>query len=321
MKPAQYRYTIILTLALAGVSQADAIHASPRYLLSPEDLALVEAAACIQPHGLKVDRAVGYDFRGTTNAHARCRSHGTVDGQPMHYFVSCVRESEGWRCTNTLECLRARIGSKEFCLIAPRGRMSEAYGAVKYVVRLGKYDVGEGGVSDDVKPNSRTVYHVGAEEAGERALRIQKHPKWLYVERTPDGYREVPEAEAKVLAAQIEEERGARGPVYNYFWAHHTGSPANCRDAFLPAARIEEIRDGKLVSRTSDEYCGLFNGQPAEDEKRRERNIDFFDLAGDTAFVKATLDHGATVLTDYLVLRKIDGKWKIASSVQTSRSR
>ena len=193
--------------------------------------------------------------------------------------------------------------------------MSEAYGAIKYVVQLGKFDIGQGGVSDDVQPNSRTVYHVHTEPAGERALRIQGHPKWLYVERVPDGYREIPEAEAKVLAAQIEEERGARGPVYAYFYGHHTGNPANFRADFLPTARIEEIRDGKFVSWTLDEYCGQFSGHLAEDWAKRERTIEHTVVSDDTAFVTATLDHGATVLTDYFVLLKVDGQWKIASKV------
>ena len=131
--------------------------------------------------------------------------------------------------------------------------------------------------------------------------------------------REVPEAEAKVLAAQSQEERGARGPVYGYFYGHHTGNPAHFRADFLPTARIEEIRDGKFVSWTLDEYCGQFSGQRAEDWAKRERTIEHTVVSGDTAFVTATLDHGATVLTDYFVLLKVDGKWKIASKVQAAR--
>jgi len=321
MKPGHSRYSILLVLALAGTSLADPIHVYP-YKMSPQDLAAVEAAACTKPYGLKLDSALAYDLRGDTSSNARCRSHDTVDRRPLHYLVYCGREPQGWRCTISGEYLRTKIDSKEIYLGAPRERLSEALGAMRYLVKTGKLDPGRGGISSEVELNRPTIYHVHAEPAGARALRFQQGFEWLYVERVANGgYREVPQAEAAALAADINERRDARGPVYDFFYGHHTGNPEYFRNDFLPTARIEGTRDGKFVSLTIDEYCALFDGKPAEDEGLRERSIEHSDISGDTAIVKATLDHGATMITNFFVLLKVDGKWKIANAVQSERAK
>ena len=322
MKPAHSRFTIIFFLALAQTSLATVFHATPPYPLPAEDFPALEAAACMKPYGLKLDFAVGKFFRDSRYIEARCASHGTVDRHPLHYHVTCYREPEGLRCSYAYEYLLAKFSSKVVYILAPHERLGMALGATKYLVKIGKFDVQQGGISDDVSLKPRTAYHVHTEAAGEHALRIQNGFQWLYVERDATGrYREVPDTEATVLAAQIEEGRNARGPVYDYFYGHHTGNAAHFRDDFLPTARIEGTRDGKFVSWTIDEYCALFDGKPAEDERWRERSIEHSDVTGDTAIVKATLDHGATVLTDYFVLLKVDGRWKIANAVQTERKK
>jgi hypothetical protein len=324
MTAAYARYLAVPAILLAGTALADVLYAMPRYELPREDYPALEVSACMKPHGLKIDRAVAHDGRdGRRNATVRCESHGVVDGRPMYYRVHCVHEDESWRCWNTVEYLQAKHGSKELYIVAPRERMSEAYGATKYALQAGKYDFKWAGISDDVRVGSRTIYHVHVEAAGERAVRIQTHPQWLYVEKTANGngYREVPEAQAAVLSAQIEAEVAARRPVYNYFWGHHTGNARHFREVFLPTAHIEGNRDGKFVSWTLDEYCGLFNGKPADDEKWRVRTIDHTDVSGDSAIVKATLDHGDTLFTDYFLLVKVNGEWKIANKVYTSRKK
>jgi hypothetical protein len=87
------------------------------------------------------------------------------------------------------------------------------------------------------------------------------------------------------------------------------------RQAFLPTAHIEGIREGKFTSWSLDEYCALFTGVPAADEATRQRRIDSIDVSGMAANAKATLVHGAVTFTDYFVLLKIDGLWKIANKV------
>jgi hypothetical protein len=92
------------------------------------------------------------------------------------------------------------------------------------------------------------------------------------------------------------------------------------RQPFLPTAHIEGIRDGRLVSWTLDQYCALFKGAPAPDEASRKRSIDSIDISGTAAMARATLLHGNTTFTDYFVLLKVDGAWKIANKVYSARA-
>ena len=112
---------------------------------------------------------------------------------------------------------------------------------------------------------------------------------------------------------------GIQAAIERYFQGHATGDPSLMREAFLPTAHIEGIRDGEFTSWTLDEYCALFNGNPAPDEESRRRTIDLIDVSGNSAMAKATLRHGATVFTDYFVLLHVEGQWKIANKVYYGR--
>lgn len=115
------------------------------------------------------------------------------------------------------------------------------------------------------------------------------------------------------------EEDGVRVAINAYLQGHVTGDPAYFRKAFLPTAHIEGVRGGKFSSWTLDEYCARAAGVPAADEATRTRSIDSIDIKGDAAMAKATLNHGATVFTDYLLLLKVDGEWKIANKIYAGR--
>jgi hypothetical protein len=121
------------------------------------------------------------------------------------------------------------------------------------------------------------------------------------------------------FAAQTSDEQGVRAAVNQYFRGHATGDGAEMRKAFLPTAHIEGNRDGKFVSWTAEEYSSRFGGKPAADESSRKRTIDSIDVSGSAAMARATLVHGATTFTDYFVLLKVDGEWKIANKVYSSR--
>lgn len=108
---------------------------------------------------------------------------------------------------------------------------------------------------------------------------------------------------------------GVRAALESYLRGHATGDPAWMRDAFLPTARIEGIREGRFTSWTLEEYCALFTGTPAADEATRRRQIDAIDISGTAASAKITLFHGAVTFTDYFVLLEVDGVWKIANKV------
>ena len=119
------------------------------------------------------------------------------------------------------------------------------------------------------------------------------------------------------LAATPDDVAAARKPLEAYLQGHATGDGAWMRKAFLPTAHIEGIRDGKFLSWTTDEYIAGFKGKPADDEAKRKRSIDAVDINGNAAMARITLDYPSGVFTDYLVLLKVDGEWKIANKVWT----
>lgn len=108
---------------------------------------------------------------------------------------------------------------------------------------------------------------------------------------------------------------GVRATIESYLNGHATGDPSYMRRAFLPTAHVEGIRDGEFTSWTLDHYCSLFPGTPAADEASRRRHIDMIEISGIAAIAKATLVHGAITFTDYFLLLKVEGEWKIANKV------
>lgn len=119
------------------------------------------------------------------------------------------------------------------------------------------------------------------------------------------------------LAQQESEDAAVRKPLQAYLQGHATGDGAFMRQAFLPTAHIEGIRDGKFLSWTADEYIAGFKGTPPADEAQRKRWIDSVDVSGNAAMARVTLDYPSGTFTDYFVLLKVDGEWKIANKVWT----
>ncbi|MEU6007934.1 nuclear transport factor 2 family protein [Streptomyces sp. NPDC047453] len=102
-------------------------------------------------------------------------------------------------------------------------------------------------------------------------------------------------------------------PLRSYIRGHATGDPTHFRDAFLPTAHIEGIRDGAFVSWRLDEYCALFPGRPAADEPTRTRRIDTVDVHGTIATASMTLRHGPDTFTDVFLLVRVEDRWRIAN--------
>lgn len=116
-------------------------------------------------------------------------------------------------------------------------------------------------------------------------------------------------------SAATAEEVLARKPLEAYLQAHATGDGELIRAAFLPTARIDGVRDGKPVSRTTEEFASGFSGKPAADEAQRRRRIDAVAVHGNAGMARVTLEYPKVTFTDYFVLLKVDGEWKIASKV------
>ncbi|MEV5885036.1 nuclear transport factor 2 family protein [Streptomyces sp. NPDC052020] len=122
-----------------------------------------------------------------------------------------------------------------------------------------------------------------------------------------------PEADIAVAATVPAVDDAVLEPLRAYIRGHATGDPAHFRDAFLPTAHIEGLRDGVFVSWPLEEYCTLFNGRPAPDEPARSRRIEAVDVHGTVATATMTLWHGADTFSDIFLLVRVDGGWRIAN--------
>lgn len=123
------------------------------------------------------------------------------------------------------------------------------------------------------------------------------------------------EDDVAALMTAAAEDEAVLAPLHAYIRGHATGDPAHFRDAFLPSAHIEGLRDGTFASLTLDEFMRLFPGQPAADEPERRRRIDEVVIGGTVASATMTLYHGPTTFTDMFVLVQTDAGWRIANKV------
>ncbi|MFF4213236.1 nuclear transport factor 2 family protein [Streptomyces sp. NPDC001796] len=130
-----------------------------------------------------------------------------------------------------------------------------------------------------------------------------------------------PEADIAVAATVPAVDVAVLEPLRAYIRGHATGDPTHFRDAFLPTAHIEGIRNGAFVSWRLGEYCALFHGRPAPDEPTRSRRIDAIDVHGTVATASMTLWHGADTFTDMFLLVHVDGSWRIANKAYHRHSR
>ncbi|MFJ9452230.1 nuclear transport factor 2 family protein [Herbaspirillum sp. NPDC101397] len=102
-------------------------------------------------------------------------------------------------------------------------------------------------------------------------------------------------------------------PIEQYFLGHARDDAAHMRQAFLPTAHIESMREGVFTSWPLEVYCERFKGTPAADEASRRRIVEWIDVGGLSACAKITLVHGPVTFTDYFVLLKTADGWKIAN--------
>jgi len=102
-------------------------------------------------------------------------------------------------------------------------------------------------------------------------------------------------------------------PIEQYFLGHARDDAAHMRQAFLPTAHIESMREGVFTSWPLEVYCERFKGTPAADEASRRRIVEWIDVGGLSACAKITLVHGPVTFTDYFVLLKTTDGWKIAN--------
>jgi 3-hydroxyisobutyrate dehydrogenase len=124
-----------------------------------------------------------------------------------------------------------------------------------------------------------------------------------------------------LVESSVNDQNDIKAVIETYFLGQSTGDAMHMRAAFLPTARIEGIRQEKFTSWTLEEYCALFDGQPAADEAQRRRSLDRIEIVAPTvATAVATLVHGATTFTDCFALLKVEGTWRIADKVYHAKA-
>ncbi len=113
------------------------------------------------------------------------------------------------------------------------------------------------------------------------------------------------------------EQSMVRIPLENYIRAHATGDSSNLGKSFYPEAKIQGIRpdNGKLVSFKFEDYVKTFPGKSAAAETMRKRRIESVEITKNAAIAKLVFDYPTVKITDYMLLLKIDGEWKIVNKI------
>lgn len=126
-------------------------------------------------------------------------------------------------------------------------------------------------------------------------------------------------AAAADLSARWADEAAIRQTVQYYFDGGKNRDSLTLRKAFHPEARMLFAREGKLVVVPIGEYItrvGSESLKPGEVDST-ERKVVSVDVVGDAAVAKLELKRPNAVLTDYMSLLKVDGRWLIVNKIFT----
>jgi hypothetical protein len=102
-----------------------------------------------------------------------------------------------------------------------------------------------------------------------------------------------------------------------YFEGVRNSDTAAAHKAFHPVAKMYFVRDGKIGERTIPDWLAAIAEhapKPARPDKYRRRILDV-DVTGSAAAAKIQLDYADAVLTDYMSLLKVDGRWVIVGKI------
>jgi hypothetical protein len=111
--------------------------------------------------------------------------------------------------------------------------------------------------------------------------------------------------------------------VQYYFDGGKNRDSLTLRKAFHPDARMLFARDGKLVVVPIGEYITRVGSEPLEpgEVDSTERRVVSVDVVGDAAVAKLELKRPSALLTDYMSLLKVDGRWLIVNKIFTREMR
>ena len=129
-------------------------------------------------------------------------------------------------------------------------------------------------------------------------------------------------ASAADLSARWADEAAIRRTVQYYFDGGKNRDSVALRKAFHPDARMLFVRDGQLAVVPIGEYIARVAGDkpPGETDSTRRR-VTSVDVAGDAAVARLELERPDALLTDYMSLLKVDGRWVIVNKIFTRKTR
>lgn len=107
--------------------------------------------------------------------------------------------------------------------------------------------------------------------------------------------------------------------VQKYLDGTEFGKPGLVRETFLESLEIQFVApDGSLGRIKAGDYIGrIEEGRKAN----RDGHIVSVDVTGNAATVKAEIDMGKRVYTDYLLLLKLSDGWQITNKIATYRTK
>ena len=126
-------------------------------------------------------------------------------------------------------------------------------------------------------------------------------------------------AGAADLSARRADEAAVRQAVQHYFDGGRNRDSVALRKAFHSEARMLFARDGKLVLVPIGDYIARVAAdrlEPGEVDSTVRRVVSV-DVVGDAAIAKLELKRPDALLTDYMSLLEVDGRWVIVNKIFT----
>jgi hypothetical protein len=130
-------------------------------------------------------------------------------------------------------------------------------------------------------------------------------------------------AGAADLSARWADEAAIRQTVQYYFDGGKNRDSVALRKAFHPEARMLFAKDGKLAVVPIGEFIARVAEnklKPGEVDSIRRRVVEV-DVAGDAAIAKLELERPDALVTDYMSLLKVDGRWMIVNKIYARETR
>lgn len=140
--------TLMASLLLATSATATVFNVLWEFVkLSPEQNAALEREACT-PHRVSLHSSEGMrparfnneepvpDEEASLSATALCKTHTSIDNQPVAFEVSCHHEPGQWSCEPARETIDATFPDRRIIIHTENVSLQDAYDAVSHFVAI-----------------------------------------------------------------------------------------------------------------------------------------------------------------------------------------